>query len=82
MEKDYIDRFFDSMSEDVLKEKWKKYEEYSEIKNKVKVSDLLENWNLFYENTFSIEDSEIDLNQNINIEKSESSFGLFYLHNN
>lgn len=82
MEKDYIDVFFDSMSDDALKEKWKKYEEQSKTGNNVRIGDLIDQWNHFYNNTFSIEDFELDLNQSIDFEKSESLFGLFYLHKN
>ena len=32
---------------------------------------------LFYENTFSIDETELILEQNINLEKSEQCFGLF-----
>lgn len=78
MKNDYIDRFFENVSIDVLKEKWKKYEKYSSKSNNVKVSELLESWNHYYENTFSIEEIDLDLNQNVNIEKSEQCFGLIF----
>lgn len=78
MERKDIDKFFDSLSKDVLKEKWNKYNKYSEHPESVKISDLLESWSLFYDNTFSIEEIELDLKQNINLEKSEQCFGLFF----
>lgn len=78
MKNDYIDRFFDNISEEVLKEKWNKYAMYSEKENSVKVSELLESWNHYYENTFTIEEIDLDLNQNVNIEKSEQCFGLLF----
>jgi hypothetical protein len=77
MERKDIDKFFDSVSKGVLKEKWDKYSGYSKIDESVKVSELLESWNLFYENTFSIDDTELIIEQNINLEKSELCFGLF-----
>ncbi|KGO93818.1 hypothetical protein [Flavobacterium enshiense] len=77
MSKDYIDKFFDSMSEGVLKEKWKKYEKYSNKENSVKISELLESWNHYYENAFSIEDVKLDLSQNVIVE-SEQCFGLLF----
>ena len=78
MERKNIDKFFDTLSKDVLKEKWNKYNKYSENNESVKISELLENWSHFYDNTFSIEDIELDLQQNINLEKSEQCFGLFF----
>lgn len=78
MNTDYVDKFFDSISEDVLKEKWEKYNSYSQIENKVKISKLLENWNHFYENTFSLDELENEIIPSVNIDKSEQSFGLFY----
>lgn len=78
MNTDYVDKFFDSISEDVLKEKWEKYNSYSQIENKVKISELLENWNHFYENTFSLDELENEIIHSVNIDKSEQSFGLFY----
>lgn len=77
MERKDIDKFFDSLSENSLKEKWDKYNSYSKIDESVKISELLESWNLFYENTFSIDDTELIIEQNINLEKSEQCFGLF-----
>ncbi len=78
MERKDIDKFFDTLSKDVLKEKWNKYNKFSENNEGVKISELLENWSHFYDNTFSIEDIELDLQQNINLEKSEQCFGLFF----
>lgn len=77
MERKDIDKFFDSLSKNVLKEKWDKYNSYSKIDESVKISELLESWSLFYENTFSIDDTELIIEQNINLEKSEQCFGLF-----
>ena len=37
MDKKTIDQFFDSLSEDVLKEKWDKYDKYSKQKNSVMI---------------------------------------------
>ncbi|WP_312762509.1 hypothetical protein [Epilithonimonas sp.] len=78
MNTDYIDKFFDNISDDVLKEKWTKYDFYSQMENKVKISELLEAWNHHYENTFSLDDAENEIIPNVNIDKSEQSFGLFY----
>ncbi len=77
MERKDIDKFFDSLPKNVLKEKWDKYNSYSKIDESVKISELLESWSLFYENTFSIDEMELVLEQNINLEKSEQCFGLF-----
>ena len=52
MDKKTIDEFFDSLSEDVLKEKWNKYDKYSKQENSVTISELLDVWNVCYENTF------------------------------
>lgn len=77
MKKDYIDRFFDSMSDDVLKEKWEKYEALSESTDSVKISDFVNVWNNYYNHTFSIDIINFDIKQNITLEKSEIIFGLF-----
>ena len=77
MNTNYIDKFFENISDDILKEKWEKYSHYSRLENKVKVSELLENWNHYYENTFSLDDFENEIST-INIDKSEQCFGLFY----
>lgn len=80
MKKDYIDNFFDNISDDVLKEKWEKYNKFSKNENSVKVSELLESWKYFYESTFSFEETKIEpeIKSNVNIEKSEQCFGLFF----
>jgi hypothetical protein len=43
MDKDSIDKFLDSLSDDELKEKWNKYNKHSEQKNSVTISEFIEN---------------------------------------
>lgn len=78
MDKKTIDQFFDSLSEDVLKEKWNKYDEYSKQENSVTISELLNVWNVCYENTFVYSKPDIIDTDNILKEESEISFGLFF----
>lgn len=84
MDKKSIDNFFESYSKDVLKSKWEKYDKYSENKNSVTVSELINVWDFYYENTFVFKDpepDEIGLIQKIDITESEITFGLFlYLY--
>lgn len=79
MDKFSIDKFFESLSKDVLKEKWHKYDKYSNQDNVVTVSDLLNIWNVCYENTFIYHKPDLISNNNIIKEESEISFGLFFL---
>lgn len=78
MDKKTIDQFFDSLSEDVLKEKWNKYDKYSEQENSVTVSELLDVWDVCYENTFVYSKPDLLATNNILKEESEISFGLFF----
>ena len=78
MDKKTIDQFFDSLSEDVLKEKWNKYDKYSEQENSVTVSELLDVWDVCYENTFVYSKPDLLDTNNILKEESEISFGLFF----
>lgn len=78
MDKKTIDQFFDSLSEDVLKEKWNKYDKYSEQENSVTISELLNVWNACYENTFVYSKPDIIDTNNILKEEFEISFGLFF----
>jgi Mor family transcriptional regulator len=41
--KDSVDKFFDSLSDDELKEKWNKYEQCSEQENSVTISEFIKN---------------------------------------
>jgi len=43
IDKDSIDKFFDSLSDEELKEKWNKYEQCSEQENSVTISEFIEN---------------------------------------
>jgi hypothetical protein len=43
MDKDSIDKFFDSLSDDELKEKWNKYNKHSEQENSVTISEFIKN---------------------------------------
>jgi len=43
MDKDSIDKFLDSLSDDELKEKWNKYNKHSEQENSVTISEFIEN---------------------------------------
>jgi hypothetical protein len=43
MDKDSVDKFLDSLSDDELKEKWNKYNKHSEQKNSVTISEFIEN---------------------------------------
>jgi hypothetical protein len=43
MDKDSIDKFFDSLSDEELKEKWNKYNKHSEQENSVTISEFIEN---------------------------------------
>jgi hypothetical protein len=43
MNKDSIDKFLDSLSDEELKEKWNKYEQCSEQENSVTISEFIEN---------------------------------------
>lgn len=48
-----IDKFFETLSKEELKQKWEKYDSYSaETNNQVKVNDLINVWNDYYENIF------------------------------
>lgn len=78
MDKKNIDQFFDSLSEDVLKEKWHKYDKYSKHENSVMISELLDVWNVCYENTFVYSKPDLLDTNNIIKEESEISFGLFF----
>ena len=80
MDKKTIDQFFDSLSEDVLKEKWDKYDKYSKPENSVTISELLDLWNVCYENTFVYSKPDLLDTNNILKEESEISFGLFFLY--
>lgn len=84
MDKNSIDKFFESHSKDVLKSKWEKYNKYSENRNSVTVNELLNVWDFYYENTFVFKESDsvdVGLNQKIDIKESEITFGLFlYLY--
>lgn len=74
-----IDKFFEALSKDELKEKWEKYDSYSaETNNQVKVNDLINVWNDYYENIFVFHNPNLISNQNLVIIESESSFGLFF----
>lgn len=78
MDKKTIDQFFDSLSEDVLKEKWNKYDKYSKQENSVTISELLDVWDVCYENTFVYSKPDLLDANNILKEESEISFGLFF----
>ena len=78
MDKKTIDQFFDSLSEDVLKEKWNKYDKYSKQEISVTISELLDVWNVCYENTFVYSKPDIIDTNTILKEESEISFGLFF----
>ena len=78
MDKKTIDQFFDSLSEDVLKEKWNKYDNYSKQENSVTISELLDVWDVCYENTFVYSKPDLLDTNNILKEESEISFGLFF----
>jgi hypothetical protein len=43
MDKDSIDKFFDSLSDNELKEKWNKYNKHSEQENSVTISEFIKN---------------------------------------
>jgi hypothetical protein len=43
IDKDSIDKFFDSLSDEELKEKWNKYEQCSEQENSVTISEFIKN---------------------------------------
>jgi hypothetical protein len=43
MDKDSIDKFLDSLSDDELKEKWNKYNKHSEQENSVTISEFIKN---------------------------------------
>jgi hypothetical protein len=43
MDKDSIDKFLDSLSDEELKEKWNKYNKHSEQENSVTISEFIEN---------------------------------------
>ena len=77
MDKKSIDQFFDSLSKDVLKENWNKYNTYSNQENSVTILELLNVWNVCYENTFIYSKPDLLENNNIIKEESEISFGLF-----
>lgn len=79
MDKKTIDQFFDSLSEDVLKEKWNKYDKYSKQENSVKISELLDVWDVCYENTFVYSKPDLLDTNNILKEESEIIFGLFFV---
>ena len=78
MDKKTIDQFFDSLSEDVLKEKWNKYDKYSKQENSVTISELLDVWDACYENTFVYSKPDLLDTNNIIKEEYEISFGLFF----
>lgn len=80
MDKKTIDQFFDSLSKDVLKEKWHEYDKYSNQKNSVTISELLEVWNVCYENTFVYHKPDLLAANNLIKEESETYFGLFFLY--
>lgn len=77
MDKKSIDQFFDSLSKNVLEEKWREYDKYSDQENAVTLSELLDVWNVYYENTFVYHKPDLINNCNIINEESEISFGLF-----
>lgn len=79
MDKKTIDQFFDSLSEDVLKEKWNKYDKYSKQENSVTISELLDVWKVCYENTFVYSKPDLLDTNNILKEESGISFGLFFV---
>lgn len=81
MDKKSIDKFFESYSKDVLKSKWEKYDKYSANKNSVTVSELINVWDFYYDNTFVFKDprpNDNDLLQKIDFKESEVTFGLFF----
>ena len=79
MDKKSIDQFFDSLSEDVLKEKWSKYDKYSKQENSIAISELLGFWSMCYKNTFVYSKPDLLDTNNILKEQSEISFGLFFV---
>lgn len=78
MDRNSIDKFFESFSKDVLKEKWDQYNKYSENDNQVTINDLISVWNVYYENTFVYHEPELNIQENLVIIESETSFGLFF----
>jgi len=73
-----IDTFFDSISDKVLNDKWEKYNHYSN-RETTTVSELLDHWSIYYENTFLIESCEsLKVSEKIKVKKPERNFGFFY----
>lgn len=77
MDKRSIDLFFESLSKEVLKEKWQKYDTYSKQENNITVFQLLDIWKIYYENTFVYHKPDLLDSNNIIKGESEISFGLF-----
>lgn len=79
MDRNSIDKFFESFSKDVLKGKWDQYSKYSQNDNQVTIDDLISVWNVYYENTFVYHEPELNIQENLVIIESETSFGLFFV---